>query len=68
MVVSLDEGDNATRGSNNNSDIVLIHYTPSRPPPLPEPPTFVIGFDYCMISINTGTCIGDIERNIKDSY
>ena len=40
MVVSMDD-DDSTRGSNNIHYVILIHYTPSRPPPLPlpEPPS-----------------------------
>jgi hypothetical protein len=38
MVISMDDDDTATRDSNNNHDVVLKHYTPTRPPPLPEPP------------------------------
>ncbi|OEU07720.1 hypothetical protein FRACYDRAFT_250743 [Fragilariopsis cylindrus CCMP1102] len=37
MVTSTDNDDNATRNSSNH-EVVMIHYTPSRPPPLPEPP------------------------------
>ena len=46
MVICMADDDNTNRDSNNNYDVVLIHYTPSRPPPLPEPPPSFIDSNF----------------------